>query len=121
MKSKSLLGMLAVLCCIFTIGMSMAPQKVQGQNREKSRHLPTKEVYTGTVAAIGGQFGGASRRFTLEITGYTLSEEARQDFEILRTRGQDDFKSRKTISPRRLESHCNNKYSPIETSVHVAL
>jgi hypothetical protein len=40
---------------------------------------------------LGAQFGGASRPFTLEITGYTPDEEVQQDFQVLRTQGQDDF------------------------------
>jgi hypothetical protein len=91
MKFKSLLIVLAVFCGICIIHMAAAARRVQGQERERSRHLPTKEVYTGTVVAIGGQFGGASRPFTLEITGYTPKEEAQRAFEILRTQGQDDF------------------------------
>jgi hypothetical protein len=48
-----------------------------------------KEIYTGTAVAIGGQFGGRTRSFTLEITGHTPDEEVQQDFQILRSEGQD--------------------------------
>jgi hypothetical protein len=89
MKIKWLLGTLGV--CIFTVGLSLSPRSANGQNNHRSGHLPTKEVYTGTVAAIGGQFAGASRPFTLEITGYTPSDGAQHDFEILRAQGQEDF------------------------------
>jgi hypothetical protein len=68
-----------------------ASQYVQGQDKEHSRHHSTKEVYTGTVVAVAGPFGGASHPFTLEIKGYTPPEEAQRVFEILRTRGQDEF------------------------------
>lgn len=50
-----------------------------------------KEVYTGTAVAIGGQLGGRSRSFTLEITGRTSDDEAQRDFQILRSDGQDDL------------------------------
>ena len=89
MKTKLILS--TGICCIFMIGLSLAPRNVEGQDKEPSTHLFSKEVYTGTVAAIGGQFAGASRPFTLEITGFTPSEEAQHDFDILRAQGQDDF------------------------------
>ena len=89
MKTKWLLGTLGI--CVFTIGLSFSPRSVKGENKDRSGRVPTKEVYTGTVAAIGGQFAGASRHFTLEITGYTSSDEAQREFEILRAQGQDDF------------------------------
>jgi len=89
MKTKLILS--TGICSIFMIGLSLAPRNVEGQDKEPSTHLFSKEVYTGTVAAIGGQFAGASRPFTLEITGFTPSEEAQHDFDILRAQGQDDF------------------------------
>ena len=101
MKTKWLLGTLGT-CCIFTVGLSLAPRNLKGQDKERSPHTSTKEVYTGSVVAIGGQFGGASRTFTLEITGYTSSEDAQHDFEILRSQGQDDFI--KAISHKKLGS-----------------
>jgi hypothetical protein len=64
---------------------------VFAQNPRKSVSFPGKEVYTGTAVAIGGQFGGASRTFTLEISGHTPKEEAQREFEILRAQGQDAF------------------------------
>ena len=90
MKTKRLLGTLGI-CCIFTIGLSLAPPSLTGEDKERSPRSSAKEVYTGSVAAIGGQFAGASRPFTLEISGYTPSDEAQRDFDILRTKGQDDF------------------------------
>ena len=90
MKTKRLLGTLGI-CCIFTIGLSLAPPSLTGEDKERPPRSSAKEVYTGSVAAIGGQFAGASRPFTLEISGYTPSDEAQRDFDILRTKGQDDF------------------------------
>jgi len=90
MKTRWLLGTLGI-CCILAVGLSLAPRSLKGQNKERSLRNSTKEVYTGTVAAIGGQFAGASRPFTLEITGYTPSDEAQREFAILRAQGQDDF------------------------------
>ena len=101
MKTKRLLGALGI-CGILTLGLSLAPQTVKGQNKERSPHLSAKEVYTGSVVAIGGQFGGASRPFTLEITGFTSSDEAQHDFEILRSQGQEEYI--KAISHKKLGS-----------------
>jgi len=101
MKAKWLLRTLGI-CCIFTIGVSSASRRLKGEDKERSPHSSAKEVYTGTVAAIGGQFAGASRPFTLEITGYTPSDEAQREFEILRAQGQDDFI--KAISHKKLGS-----------------
>ena len=89
MKIKFLRGTLGI--CIFAIGLSLALRDVKGENKKESDHFSTKEVYTGTVVSIGGQFGGASRPFTLEVTGFTRGDEAQRAFEILRTQGQDDF------------------------------
>ena len=80
-----------VLCCIVLVGVSLLPPKLKSQNQHKQRNRSAKEVYTGTAVAVGGQFGGASRPFTLEITGFTPDEEVQQDFQVLRTQGQDDF------------------------------
>jgi len=100
MKTKLILSI--GICCILAIGLSTAPRSAKALDKDRSGHLPTKEVYTGTVAAIGGQFAGASRPFTLEITGYTPSDEAQHDLEILRAQGQDDYI--KAISHKKLGS-----------------
>ena len=91
MKTKKSVGMLLVVCCIVSVGLFMPPSSIQGQNKDMQGHHPGKEVYSGSAVSIGGQFGGASRPFTLEVTGYTPDEEVQQDFQILRTQGQDDF------------------------------
>ena len=91
MRTQSRLVWFAVFGCILGIAASIAVGEVAAQNSEKPDHHAAKEYYTGTVVAIGGQFGGASRTFTLEITGYTPSEEGKRLFEILRTQGQDGF------------------------------
>ena len=78
MKTRWIFGI--GICCIFAIGLSMAPRSAKALDKERSGHLPAKEVYTGTVAAIGGELAGASRPFTLEITGYTPSDEANIEF-----------------------------------------
>jgi hypothetical protein len=88
MKTKTPVRML-ILCCIVSVGASLHPTKLISQNQLRNR--PAKEVYSGTAVAVGGQFGGASRPFTLEVTAYTPEEEVLQDFQVLRTQGQDDF------------------------------
>jgi hypothetical protein len=80
-----------ILSCLVLAGVTQWPSNVHSQNQRKLGNLPAKEVYTGTAIAVGGQFGGASRPFTLEITGYTPNEEVQQDFQVLRTQGQGDF------------------------------
>jgi hypothetical protein len=80
-----------MLCSIVLAGVSLLPPKLKSQNQHKQGNRPAKEVYTGTAVAVGGQFGGASRPFTLEIIGYTPDENVQQDFQVLRTQGQDDF------------------------------
>ena len=82
---------LLTLCTIVLVGVSVLPPKLKSQNQHKQGSRPAKEVYTGTAVSVGGQFGGASRPFTLEITGYTPDENVQQNFQVLRTQGQDDF------------------------------
>ena len=83
---------LLMLCCLLFVGVSLQPRNLEGQkNQQRPRNLPAKEVYIGSAVAVGGQFGGASRPFTLEITGYTPEAEVQQDFQVLRTQTQDDF------------------------------
>jgi len=60
---------LLVLCGLLFVGGSLQPRNLESQNEQRPRNLPAKEVYTGSAVAVGGQFGGASRPFTLEITG----------------------------------------------------
>lgn len=54
----------------------------------KAPQKPAKEVFSGTMIGIGGTFGGASRSFTLTITGQTSDEEALELRELLRSKGQ---------------------------------
>jgi hypothetical protein len=91
MKTKTSVRLL-MLGCIVLVGVSLLPPKLKSQNQHKQGgRFHAKEVYTGTAVAVGGQFGGASRPFTVEITGYPPDEEVQQDFQVLRTQGQDDF------------------------------
>ena len=91
MKTTISVGRLLVVCGMVAVGMFMPPSSIHGENKDVPEHHPAKEIYTGSVISIGGQFGGASRAFTLEVAGYTPDEEVQQDFQILRTQGQDDF------------------------------
>jgi len=54
----------------------------------KGPQKSTKEVFTGTMIGIGGSLGGASRSFTLTITGETSDAEALQLRELLKSKGQ---------------------------------
>lgn len=80
-----------VVCSIVLVGLSLLLSNFQSQNQRKQRNPTAKEVYTGLAVAVGGQFGGASRPFTLEVTGYTPNDEVQHHFQVLRTQGQDDF------------------------------
>ena len=77
---------------------------LKGQDKDRSPALPTKEVYTGTVAAIGGQFAGASRPFTLEITGYTSSDEPSASLRFSERKGR-------TISSRQFHTKSLGSFS----------
>ncbi|MGH9428026.1 MAG: hypothetical protein ACRD2L_17210, partial [Terriglobia bacterium] len=81
---------LLMLCCIVSVGVALPPPP-QLRSQSQRRNRPAKEVYSGTAVAVGGQFGGASRPFTLEVAGYTPTEEVQQAFRVLRAQGQDDF------------------------------
>lgn len=88
MKLKMLCGFLLTLGFVMA-GMSLPTINADAQDKRHQEKSSAKEVYTGTAVAIGGQFGGNSRSFTLEITGHTPDAEAQQDFQILQTGGQD--------------------------------
>jgi len=90
MKTKTPVRLL-MFCCLVSVGVSLLPPELKSQNQRKRGSRPAKEVYTGTAVSVGGQFSGASRPFTLEITGYTPDDEVQQDFQVLRTQGQDAF------------------------------
>ncbi|HKV40795.1 MAG TPA: hypothetical protein VJX67_16395 [Blastocatellia bacterium] len=50
-----------------------------------------REVYTGTVVAIGERPGTVSATFTLRITGHTSDDEAQRHLTTLAERGQDNL------------------------------
>ncbi|MGA9767949.1 MAG: hypothetical protein WBV94_02845 [Blastocatellia bacterium] len=81
----SLLG----LGLIMMIAVSVPRSIARAESRPQKDEASTKEVFTGAAVAIGGQFGGRSRTFTLEITGHTPDAEAQQDLQILQTQGQE--------------------------------
>jgi hypothetical protein len=89
MKSKTLCSLLLASCLFAMASVSLPVVNAAGQDRHDKENSSTKEVYTGTAVAIGGQFGGNSRTFTLEITGHTPDPEAQQDLQLLQTSGQD--------------------------------
>jgi hypothetical protein len=69
--------------------VSLPAVKAGGVYMQDNKTSSAKEIYTGTAVAIGGQFGGNSRSFTLEITGHTPDAQAQQDLQLLQTSGQD--------------------------------
>jgi hypothetical protein len=84
-------GLLVGFCLLLVVATSTPPASVSADVKADTQtdDRSTKEVYTGTAVAIGGEFGGRSRTFTLELTGHTPDEEAQQDVQILQTQGQD--------------------------------
>ena len=88
MKFKMLCSFLLTLCFLMA-GVSLPTVNAGGQGKHGQEKSSAKEVYTGTAVAIGGEFGGRSRTFTLEITGHTPDSQAQHDLEILQTSGQD--------------------------------
>ena len=89
MKPKTLCSLLLTSCCFVIASVGMPPVNAGGQGKHDQEKSSAKEVYTGNAVAIGGQFGGNSRSFTLEITGHTPDSQAQQDMQILQTGGQD--------------------------------
>ena len=89
MKSKTLCSLLLTSCCVVVASASLPTVNAGGQEKHDQENSSTKEVYTGTAVAIGGQFGSNSRTFTLEITGHTPDPQAQQDLQILQSGGQD--------------------------------
>src|SRR5712691_6379480 len=89
MKSKTLCSLLLTSCCVVVASASLPTVNAGGQGKHDQEKSSTKEVYTGTAVAIGGQFGSNSRTFTLEITGHTPDPQAQQDLQILQSGGQD--------------------------------
>lgn len=90
MKRVSI-SLLPAFCFLIVIAVSL-PSIARSRGDDKSREKEkdsAREVYTGTAVAIGGQFGGRSVPFTLEITGHTSDEEAQQDLQTLQAQGQD--------------------------------
>jgi len=89
MKPKTLSSLLLTSCCFVMASVSLPTVNASGQDKHDQEKSSAKEVYTGTAVAIGGQFGGNSRTFTLEITSHTPDPQAQQDLQILQTGGQD--------------------------------
>jgi hypothetical protein len=91
MKKRVSISLLSTFCLLIVIAVSL-PSIARSRGDDKSREkekASSREVYTGTAVAIGGQFGGRSVPFTLEITGHTSDEEAQQDLQTLQAQGQD--------------------------------
>ena len=91
MKTRISVSLLLTFCLLTLVAASMPSiARSRGDdNKQGKKEISTKEVYTGTAVAIGGQSGGRSLPFTLEITGHTSDEDAQRDLQILQTQGQD--------------------------------
>lgn len=77
---------LFLFACATSVAWPVESAKPSGTKSVPQRG---KEVYTGTIVAIGGQFGGRSTTFTLTIEGQTSDEEVAQYLEVLKSKGQD--------------------------------
>jgi hypothetical protein len=91
MNTKKSLSLSATFGLLMIMGASLLASAWSPGNdkKQEKKENSTKEVYTGTAVAIGGQFGGRSIPFTLEITGHTSDEDAQRDLQTLQTQGQD--------------------------------
>lgn len=60
-----------------------------GFSQSRTVGKSSREVYTGTVIAIGARPGTNTRTFTLIIDNYTSGQEAQQLIQTLKAEGQD--------------------------------
>lgn len=60
-----------------------------GFSQSRTVGKSSREVYTGTVIAIGARPGTTTRTFTLIIDNYTSGQEAQQLIQTLKAEGQD--------------------------------
>ena len=83
MRKPSLRSLVPIfLCCSIVALLPMNLTAGPGRT-------PLKEVYTGTIVAIGGRAGGASTTFNLTITDYTSDEDALKFLGVLEEEKQD--------------------------------
>lgn len=83
-----------LLVCIFCSAAALmaAPQTRKRQTpSDEDKMKSAKEVYTGTLVAIGGRFGGRSTPFTLILNDYTDPADEQRYISILKSGGQDDL------------------------------
>ena len=88
-----------LLVALVLVALAVPPERAVAQKKGKGSG---KETYTGTAVAIGGQFGGRSRPFTLIIESYTPDAELQQALGTLREGGQDELM--KAIGKKKLGS-----------------
>jgi hypothetical protein len=81
MKPRLIGGTLLAISCVATVLLSGTGSTLQAQGGREG----AEEVYTGTAVSMGG----ATRYFTLTITGRTPDAEAKQYLQILQSQGQD--------------------------------
>lgn len=83
-RKLSIIAALLFCCLAVTVAIPQTKRSAGGQ-RERSG----KEVYTGTIVAMGGRFPGSTATFTLTLEGYTSDADAQRFVQILKSNGQD--------------------------------
>lgn len=90
MKAK--LSILLICLCCSAAALLAAPQSKKRQTpADEDKIRSGKEVYTGTLVAIGGRFGGRSTTFTMILNGYTDPADEQRYISILKSGGQDEL------------------------------
>lgn len=88
---KGRLSILIICLCCSAAALMAAPQSKRRQTPSDEDRRSGKEVYTGTLVAIGGRFGGRSTTFTLNLDGYTAPVDEQRYIKILQAGGQDEL------------------------------
>jgi hypothetical protein len=92
MRERKLSGWSGVLCCAaLVLAVLQTGQVALGQRRGSAAAAERQQVILGTVVGVGGQFGGRTAPFRLNVNRYTSAEEVQQLNAALQSGGQDEL------------------------------